>query len=654
MERLAIVVVLSVALFVFACSGDANDATRPGVNSFGQRTEDLARVAAELTEALAAVEATRAPGLQAGTASRAAAAAAEARLEQVMETIRLPERMRFFSLQSTGPDARTPRLCRLCHAVAGAVVTAIRVQNRTGPALASMVDELCIKANVTSPHICTGMIDSNTPIVEYIVRNTPGLDSGAICGTFMPECADGVASMRWALNKDMGAKPPGQIRSTMLDLKDPPPPVEPYRVLQITDYHWDSEYSPDGNANCGEPTCCRKNQGAPPTPEDRAGRWGDYRSCDIPWETVEEFIKHTQEKLHNVDLIYFTGDVVDHGVWETSREKNEYRIRYTFRVMKESFGDTLILPLVGNHEPHPLNIFAPDYITDDALSTRWLYEVLADEWITHWLPEDTRATILKGGYYTVLVRPGFRVVALNNMYCYTLNWWVLHDPVDPSGQLAWLIDVLLAAEAAKEKVHILAHIPPGNDDCLESWGREFAKIVDRFSATISAQFNGHTHVDDLSIFYDEYGRPNNVAFNGGSLTTYADVNPNYKLYLVDGNHEHATWNVLDAELWGFNLTKANENPDLRPEWYRMYSFKETFNVESLHPFHLDKFIGRLTTDNQLLQQYYWYHMLDSDVGHLTGCDQICAERLICNSVTTITNEIDQCERYFKTLRAQSP
>lgn len=55
----------------------------------------------------------------------------------------------------------------------------------------------------------------------------------------------------------------------------------------------------------------------------------------------------------------------------------------------------------------------------------------------------------------------------------------MHDPVDPSGQLAWFVDVLLAAEAAKEKVHILAHIPPGNDDCLESWGREFAKIVDR-------------------------------------------------------------------------------------------------------------------------------------------------------------------------------
>ena len=69
-----------------------------------------------------------------------------------------------------------------------------------------------------------------------------------------------------------------------------------------------------------------------------------------------------------------------------------------------------------------MNSFAPDYITAEELSTKWLYEILADVWISLWLPEDTRETILRGGYYTALVRPGFRVIALNNMYCYMLNW----------------------------------------------------------------------------------------------------------------------------------------------------------------------------------------------------------------------------------------
>jgi len=27
---------------------------------------------------------------------------------------------------------------------------------------------------------------------------------------------------------------------------------------------------------------------------------------------------------------------------------------------------------------------------------------------------------------------------------------------------------------------MLNHIPPGNPDCLGAWGREYAKIVDRY------------------------------------------------------------------------------------------------------------------------------------------------------------------------------
>ena len=50
-----------------------------------------------------------------------------------------------------------------------------------------------------------------------------------------------------------------------------------------------------------------------------------------------------------------------------------------------------------------------------------------------------------------------------------------------NGELAWLIEELLAAEANGELVHIINHIPPGNADCLGAWGREYAKIIDRLT-----------------------------------------------------------------------------------------------------------------------------------------------------------------------------
>lgn len=76
--------------------------------------------------------------------------------------------------------------------------------------------------------------------------------------------------------------------------------------------------------------------------------------------------------------------------------------------------------------------------------------------------------------------------SVDHIFCYDFSFpsllphrWLLHDAVDPSGQLSWLIDILLMAEEANEKVHILSHIPPGSHDCLESWTREFSQIVDR-------------------------------------------------------------------------------------------------------------------------------------------------------------------------------
>lgn len=61
------------------------------------------------------------------------------------------------------------------------------------------------------------------------------------------------------------------------------------------------------------------------------------------------------------------------------------------------------------------------------------------------------------------------------------------------------------------------------------------KIGFRFAGTISAAFNGHTHRDQLILYHssEDTNIPINIAWNGGSITTYSDKNPNYKIYEVD-------------------------------------------------------------------------------------------------------------------------
>jgi len=104
--------------------------------------------------------------------------------------------------------------------------------------------------------------------------------------------------------------------------------------------------------------------------------------------------------------------------------------------------------------------------------------------------------------------------------------------------LQWLADTLLQAEVDEEYVHILAHLPPGNTDCQTTWKSEYIKIVNRFAHIIRAQFNGHTHKDELQLIYgsDDNSKISNVAWNGGSITTYQNVNPNYKLYTIDNKN----------------------------------------------------------------------------------------------------------------------
>lgn len=50
-------------------------------------------------------------------------------------------------------------------------------------------------------------------------------------------------------------------------------------------------------------------------------------------------------------------------------------------------------------------------------------------------------------------------------------------------------------------------------------------------------------------------------------------------------------------------------PDVLPNWQKLYSFKETFGLDSLLPQELDGFVKRLATDTELQDLYYRLFLL---------------------------------------------
>lgn len=228
------------------------------------------------------------------------------------------------------------------------------------------------------------------------------------------------------------------------------------KVLQISDIHVDARYAPGSPIDCSEPLCCRDNNATKANPNS-AGYWGSLGSCDTPYWTLELLLKHLSKNTY--DYIIWTGDLPAHNDWSQSRQDQVTALNNLTSLLLHYFPKTQIFPSLGNHESFPVNNFPPQYI-NGTNSVSWLYSALQKAW-SPWLPKDALETVSKSGFYTVLVRPKFRIVSLNMNYCNQQNWWMLINPVDPNRELEWLVRVLTQAEKMGEKVHILGHIPPG-------------------------------------------------------------------------------------------------------------------------------------------------------------------------------------------------
>ena len=145
------------------------------------------------------------------------------------------------------------------------------------------------------------------------------------------------------------------------------------------------------------------------------------------------------------------------------------------------------------------------------------------------------------------------------------------NSTDPLGQLDWLVNTLQESENIGEKVHIIGHIHPSG--CLDSWSKNYYRIINRYESTIVGQFFGHSHSDEFEIFYDleDKKRAVSVLYIVGSVTTYSYLNPAYRFYDIDGVYPNSSFQVLDHETHFMNLTEANLS--LKPNWQVEYSAK---------------------------------------------------------------------------------
>lgn len=64
-------------------------------------------------------------------------------------------------------------------------------------------------------------------------------------------------------------------------------------------------------------------------------------------------------KFYSKDAAYivWTGDLVPHDIWDTSREENMIIHESLLNLVRHHFPNTPIYPTLGNHEAHPVNTY---------------------------------------------------------------------------------------------------------------------------------------------------------------------------------------------------------------------------------------------------------------------------------------------------------
>ncbi|KAM3721915.1 Sphingomyelin phosphodiesterase [Dirofilaria immitis] len=487
-------------------------------------------------------------------------------------------------------------ICAACEISVVFFRSVIYEQNGTRNSLIHIATFICQYFVHGESLICQGLAKQFREEILYVVDKLI-LQPDTLCSMFITGCKNSRPdTSSWNI----------MLPPKLPDTKYPTHPTirqDNLRVLHITDLHLDPEYAPGSEANCSSKLCCHMQPelyGSAIT--QKSGYWGSLAVCDIPYWTIENMLQNIQ-KLGKIDYILVGGDYESHMDWAYTKEDHLKTIRNISSLLHKYFANIPIYWTLGNHEGVPINSFPPHYIPEK-YRLQWLYDELS-QLQKPFIDMKSIENIKYSGSYTVQLHPGLRLISLNNGYCETSNFWLYINETDPDGTLSWLVAELKQAESDGQYVHILSHIPPGNEECRESWARNYYKIIARFSKTIKAQFFGHVHIDSFTVFYenmnDDSSKPISVLYASPSVTTFTYLNPAFRIYEIESG---MNYRVVDFHTYFLNLTQIGMSVT-PPVWELLYSAKKEYSLVDLSPTSWDRLINKIiyekTTYNRFIR-----------------------------------------------------
>ncbi|CAL4095874.1 unnamed protein product, partial [Meganyctiphanes norvegica] len=422
----------------------------------------------------------------------------------------------------------------------------------------------------------------------------------------------------------------------------------PGKFWQITDIHWDLQYSRTGDK---EQMCHEEYKS---TNLDN-GYYGNY-FCDSPWPLVKSALQAMAQIDEQPDFVLWTGDNVPH-VEDPSPDFSVIfpTVANITGELRTTFPESVpILPVLGNHDAFPKDDFP-------VAGEEFYGQYLSKGGWAALLPIHAQEDFKKGGYYAYPIQNRITMLILNTNLYYYFNE-LRTESNDPCGQFAWLREKFQQARKDMTKVIVSAHAPPGYFERFavtpffnETYNDMYVDIMNEFSDVIMAQIYGHEHTDSFKIFNmndDGNGnkKPGSVAFLAPSVTPWhaspvwggTAINPSVRLYSYNTEH------ILDYTQYHLNLTIANSgvpavkyNPIhlQKPKWVEYYRATEAFDLMILDVASMSDYYGRMVVDDNIFQEYYQKNSAGYDEAF---CDSTCKKSHICAIAHIKVDDLKAC------------
>lgn len=493
--------------------------------------------------------------------------------------------------------------------------------------LIAVCETLFNVSNPQAPLMCPGILDNYAPHVLEVLRIKPTNNSREICELFNACAINNTAEgVRLASQPRLERPQLSNKRRPMSDIDRTRIRANSLRVVHLTDIHVEHSYLEGSATDCGLIVCC---MGEYPG-EGAADPWGEYK-CNAPPRTTQLFFQKIGELITPADFIIYTGDSPPHTTWLETQAGQLEAATWVAETMHAMLPTATAYVTMGNHENYPSNLY---YI--DRPETQELNREFFRAWqpLAKWTAAQEE-TILYAGYYTMLARPGLRILSFNTNFGYTFNWynWINIDRQEYWDTINFVNDTLYRAKSVGEKVVLIVHHPTAHGDCMIEWGQFITDMLLTYQDTIVLHVMGHTHRDEFHLAIDpKDGIAKGMQYVSGTANTYSFVNPSARLFYLDP----VTFQVLDYDHYILDIEPA---PSATANLTLAYSASEEYQLTDLSPESWKDLTYRMEDDDQLFEKYI--DNLYARSGN-NECNALCRRDELCRMRSSSIDQFDAC------------